>query len=188
MVIEMTGGYSLVVPTMLSVVLAVLVQQTLTRRSRYPSLYEAQVPSPAESPVHHGEYYRTTVALLRKNEIRLDDDVMLHEMADRLGMGEGVPMPGTSQHLYALKVAKKSAAAWKRVWQIPLPPDAVLVTVLRDHTTVAVHGDTLIEVGDRVVVAALPKSVPELRKAFGDPKAGGTRPAEAGGAADEQAN
>ena len=55
MVVEMTGGYGLIVPTMVAVVPAVLLQQALTTRAKYPSLYEAQVPSPADSPVHHEE-------------------------------------------------------------------------------------------------------------------------------------
>lgn len=175
MVIEMTGAYALVVPTMLSVILAVLIQQALTRGSRYPSLYEAQVTSPADSPIHRREYYRTTVALLRKHDIRLDNDVIVHQMADRLDIGEGVPLPGNRQCLYAISVARKSQAVWKEVWQIPLPADAVLVSVMRDHRTIAVHGNTRIETGDRVMVAAGPEALLELRHVFSDPAADSER-------------
>ena len=172
MVVEMTGGYYLVVPTMLAVVLAVMIQQAITRRWRYSSLYEAQVGSPAESPVHHGEYYRTTLALLRKHQFHLEDDIIVQEMADRLSQGQGVPLPGSPRRLYAIKVAGRSDAAWKKVRDIALPPDANLVSVLRDRSTIAVHGDTVVEAGDRVVAASPPAQLPELRRRFGDAAAG----------------
>jgi CIC family chloride channel protein len=45
MVTEMTGGYTLLPPAALVVTLSYLVQVTLSQRSRYRSLYEAQVPT-----------------------------------------------------------------------------------------------------------------------------------------------
>jgi CIC family chloride channel protein len=52
MVAEMTGGYKLMAPTMIAVVLSCFVQIYVTRFTRYPSLYEAQVPAPGDSPVY----------------------------------------------------------------------------------------------------------------------------------------
>lgn len=52
MVAEMTGGYKLMAPTMLAVVISFLLQVWLTRKARYPSLYEAQLPGPDHSPVY----------------------------------------------------------------------------------------------------------------------------------------
>lgn len=52
MVAEMTGGYMLMAPTMIAVVLSCVVQGALVRHLRYPSLYEAQLPGPEDSPVH----------------------------------------------------------------------------------------------------------------------------------------
>ncbi len=52
MVAEMTGGYKLMAPTMLAVVISFLLQVWLTRKARYPSLYEAQLPGPEHSPIY----------------------------------------------------------------------------------------------------------------------------------------
>jgi chloride channel protein, CIC family len=172
MVVEMTGGYSLVVPTMVAVVVAVLLQQTLTRRAKYPSLYEAQVPSPADSPVHHDEYYRTTLSLLRQHRFHLADDVVMHEVADRLSSGQAVELPGTQTCLYSVRIAPKSAVARQLIKDIPLPEETVIVSVLRDRSMVAVHGDTRLEPGDRVVVAADQAAATAVRHLFGDPTAG----------------
>lgn len=54
MVAEMTGGYKLMAPAMLATAIAYLVQVELSRRTRYISLYEAQVASGAFSPAHGG--------------------------------------------------------------------------------------------------------------------------------------
>jgi CIC family chloride channel protein len=50
--IELTGAYGLVVPTMLAVAIAFVVQGALTRRAKYPILYEKQVPTPRQSRAH----------------------------------------------------------------------------------------------------------------------------------------
>lgn len=172
MVVEMTGGYGLVVPTMVAVVPAVLLQQALTRKAKYPSLYEAQVPSPADSPVHHDEYYRTTLSLLRQHRFHLADDVMMQEVAERLSNGHSVPLPGTPQSLYNVRVSPQSAAARKAIRDIPLPHDTIIISILRDRSMVAVHGDTKLEPGDRVVVAAVDEAAEQIRHLFGDPAAG----------------
>ena len=55
MVAEMTGGYKLMAPTMVAVVISFLLQTWLTRKARYPSLYEAQLPGPTDSPIYKDE-------------------------------------------------------------------------------------------------------------------------------------
>ncbi len=174
MVVEMTGGYGLIVPTMVAVVPAVLLQQALTRKAKYPSLYEAQVPSPADSPVHHDEYYRTTLSLLRQHRFHLADDVMMQEVAERLSSGQAVPLPGTSQSLYNVRVSPRSAAARKAIRDLPLPHDTIIISILRHRSMVAVHGDTVLEPDDRVVVAAVAEAEQQVEQLFNDPVS--TRP------------
>jgi hypothetical protein len=52
MVVEMTGGYTLLVPAAAAVMLSYLVQTRLSRLVPYPSIYAEQVPSRGESPAH----------------------------------------------------------------------------------------------------------------------------------------
>ncbi len=54
MVSEMTGGYTLLAPATLTVMLAYFIQSELSKKLniKYPSLYEAQVPDKGFSPVH----------------------------------------------------------------------------------------------------------------------------------------
>src|SRR5262249_7429405 len=52
MVAEMTGGYGLIVPSMLATTIAFVVQRTASTRFQYPRLYEAQVELRSDSPTH----------------------------------------------------------------------------------------------------------------------------------------
>ncbi len=56
MVTEMTGGYALLVPAALAVTLSFVLQARLSRRLRYRSMYEAQVPRRGDSPAHLTEH------------------------------------------------------------------------------------------------------------------------------------
>jgi hypothetical protein len=48
MVVEMTGGFALIVPAMLAK------QRVLTHGARYPTMYEHQVPRREGSAAHRG--------------------------------------------------------------------------------------------------------------------------------------
>ncbi len=63
MVVEMTGGYGLLVPAMIAVGLAYVLVGNNT-------IYESQVPTPADSPAHRLDYY---FPVLRETRVR---DVM----------------------------------------------------------------------------------------------------------------
>ena len=58
MVAEMTGGYQLLVPAGLAVMLSFLIQIKLSSFFKYGSLYEAQVAGRADSPAHRAENVR----------------------------------------------------------------------------------------------------------------------------------
>lgn len=66
MVTEMTGGYQLLVPASLAVIVSYLLQGVLSKPLKYRSLYEAQVPLRADSPAHYSEEVRAALALLSR--------------------------------------------------------------------------------------------------------------------------
>ena len=68
MVTEMTGGYTLLVPAALAVLVSYLVQTRLAERLRYRGLYEWQVASRAESPAHHAQHLAIALRLLRERD------------------------------------------------------------------------------------------------------------------------
>jgi CIC family chloride channel protein len=66
MVTEMTGGYKLLVPAALAVMLSYFVQTILSSPLKYKSLYEAQMASRAESPAHYMENFCIALNLMCK--------------------------------------------------------------------------------------------------------------------------
>jgi len=83
------------------------------------------------------------------------------------------PAPAPAQvELYGteemeFKVIGRSPLAGKRIQDIELPKDSIIVSIVRDGSPVIPHGDVSLEPGDRVVLIALPSAIPELWERFG---------------------
>lgn len=75
MVTEMTGGYHMLVPAALAVMLSYLIQTRLSRYFKYPSLYETQVPSKAHSDAHRDDYLNMAMDLLMHNNVSIPETV-----------------------------------------------------------------------------------------------------------------
>ncbi len=71
MVVEMTGGYQLLVVTALAVSISYFIQYLLADHLSYPCLYEAQVEGREHSPAHHAEYMLAALHILNAHEVRL---------------------------------------------------------------------------------------------------------------------
>src|SRR5437867_10991440 len=69
MVAEMTGGYGLIVPSMLATTIAFVVERTVGSRFRYPRLYEAQVELRSDSPTHHESMLKAAFAVLEQGPL-----------------------------------------------------------------------------------------------------------------------
>jgi CIC family chloride channel protein len=162
MVTEMTRGYGLIVPTMVAVSLAYLTQALLTRRARYLSLYEAQVDSAAESQAHHEEYYRATAGLLRKRQVRLEEDILRREFVEALARGLPIPLGHGDEELFTVNIAPGSPLAGMLLRNLKL--DVVVVGVIRGETERIPRGDTLLRAGDTVIVAGHPEGVAAFRE------------------------
>jgi CIC family chloride channel protein len=102
MVVEMTGRYHMVAPTMLAVGISFVAQYALTRRLKYPTLYEAQVMTLAESPVHRDAYYQVVANLLRQRQLQLDRELLSSEIAHTLASGAGILISHSEARLYGL--------------------------------------------------------------------------------------
>ena len=75
MVTEMTGGYQMLVPAALAVMLSYMIQTHLSGYFKYPSLYEGQVPSRAHSGAHHDDYLNMAMDLLTNQSVSIPEAV-----------------------------------------------------------------------------------------------------------------
>ncbi|MBX6422979.1 chloride channel protein [Thermosulfurimonas sp. F29] len=68
-VLEITGAFGLMPAAALSVMLAYIVQITLSSPLRVKSLYHSQVPSRVHSPAHRGEFFTDILADIKVKDI-----------------------------------------------------------------------------------------------------------------------
>jgi CIC family chloride channel protein len=101
MVTEMTGGYQLIVPATLAVMLSYVVQVAGTRRLRYRSLYEAQVPGRADSAAHVADYLDAVLHLLDQRKLPLAESARHLDLRGLLASGIAVDLTEGKQMVVA---------------------------------------------------------------------------------------
>ncbi len=154
MVTEMTGGYSLLVPAALAVVLASLVQRRLTLHLKYTSLYEAQVPRPADSPAHRMEHLRTALRMLEERG-SVDASKIGHLHLMRL-LEAGVPIDlAGGKQLVIGTLSPKSPWAGVPVQECRLEdeaPGTEIVGIFRDEHLILPHPNSVLEAEDQLLI------------------------------------
>jgi CIC family chloride channel protein len=163
MVTEMTGGYDLLVPAALAVMLSYLIQVRVSRGLKYRSLYEAQVPRRSDSPVHHTEHLEIALRILQQQKLsgplagRLD-------LLTLLRSGTPVELPDDRRLTVGLLKAG-SALVHQTVSQAgPLTGDTRVIAIIRGEHMIAVRPDTVLEAGDRLIVVTTASGLARLKE------------------------
>jgi chloride channel protein, CIC family len=94
MVSEMTGGYQLLPAAAFAVLVSYFVQTKLSAGLKYRSLYEAQVPGPAQSPARYVENVQRALQILGSRNIPRATKVGHLDLVAVLDSGVPVRMPG----------------------------------------------------------------------------------------------
>jgi CIC family chloride channel protein len=170
MVAEMTGGYNLIMPTMLAVAVSYLVQYGLTRKFKYPSLYEAQVPTPSASPANAEIYSEIVSRFLRERRVTLDHETAHRHLKETLAKGAGVPLAYGKEHLYTIRLEPGTPVAGKQVRAVAMP-GVIIVGVLRGEKEIVPGADTELIVGDELLVATTKDDVKLFKQRVAAPTA-----------------
>ena len=164
MVAEMTGGYDLIVPAMLANILAFMVQRALTAGSRYPTLYESQVPTREDSPLHRGVFVRRTLELLDQEGVETSQ-FRLPRLVNLLRFGESIPIADGEGRLVAHVVGQRSDLAGRTVMETLGKLDGVTaVAVLRAGELLVPRGDTRFQVDDQLLAVTASAADHDLRR------------------------
>jgi CIC family chloride channel protein len=154
MVTEMTGGYTLLVPAALAVMLSYLVQSRLGRGLRYRRIYEAQVDSRVDSPAHHTQHVRGALRILREQQLGDLRDVGEIDLVALLRMGIPVEMAG-GRRLVVMPLREQDevvgttvAASGRKLAGI----GTNVIAILRGDRVVTPRVDTTFKTGDRVIL------------------------------------
>ena len=168
MVTEMTGGYQLLVPAALAVTLSYLVEVALSRRVKYGSLYEAQVPSPVYSPAHHAEHLQAAFRLLREHRAAPLKQVGHLDLRSLLESGVPVELRDGKQ-LTIATLASHSNLVGRPVTVHVFErgaTDIELAAVLRTGYTILPGTGARLRAGDTLLVLAAPDARARIAEHF----------------------
>jgi CIC family chloride channel protein len=164
MVAEMTGGYALLVPAGLAVLLSYIVQYNLSRFVKYPSLYEAQVVARPDSPAHQAEQVQTAIRLLDHGGIAWPTEVTHLHLASLLQAGLALDLPDGSQ-LTAGVLLPESPWTGRQVQSRPaseLLDHSRLLAILRGNTVLLPRPDVVLQSADRILILTEQDALAEL--------------------------
>jgi CIC family chloride channel protein len=160
MVTEMTGGYQLLVPAALAVVLSYIIQVNLSSRLKYNSLYEAQVHGRPDSPAHQVEHVEAAIRLLAEREVFVPKTVSHLDLRTLLASGIPVDLPDNKRLLIGV-LKPESAYVAKPIWanfSLDDQDDLELVAVFRDGHTFLPHPEVKLRAGDRLLLITTPQA------------------------------
>lgn len=163
MVTEMTGGYTLLVPAALAVMLSYLVQRRLASRWRYQGLYEAQVPGRADSPAHHTEHLKIALRLLKERQVLEPADVGQLDLLALLRSGIPVELPDGRR--VAIRVVRPDSPLRNRPLADggSLDDETRIFAIIRGEHMLVPRPDTTLQVGDRLILLTTVEGLERLR-------------------------
>ncbi len=158
MVSEMTGGYDLLGPAALAVMVSYLVQVGLTTHLKYKSLYEAQVPGRANSPAHHLEQVENVIHLLARRGVILPSTISHLDLRTLVASGIPIDLPDNKQLRIGI-IGPKSPLIGKTVNDL-IPEDKgnqqEIVAIFRDGHTIIPHPNVRLMLDDRILMMVGP--------------------------------
>jgi CIC family chloride channel protein len=154
MVTEMTGGYQLLVPAALAVMLSYLVQKFLSSPLKYRSLYEAQMPSRAESPAHDLENFCIALDLVCKPWVCEPNRVCHLDIMTLLKSGVAINLSEEKQLIIGILLPESAWVGKPARFDSSekLGGEFELIAILREGQIRLPHPDTILQAGDRLLV------------------------------------
>ena len=163
MVTEMTGGYVLLVPAALAVTLSYLVKTRVGRRFPYTSLYEAQVPSRADSPAHHTEHLQIALRILQQRNVNVPESIGNLNLLTLLRSGIPVELPDQKRlTVGVIKAESKLAGVTFGSNSGIFGENTDIIGLIRGEHMMAVRPDTVLETGDRLILLTTQEDLERL--------------------------
>jgi chloride channel protein, CIC family len=171
MVAEMTGGYQLLVPAGLAVMLSFELQIKLSSYLKYASLYEAQVGARADSPSHRAEHVQIALRLMDEGKVSLPPQFTHLHLAALLQSGLSLDLPDGSQ-LTVGALRPESPWVGKQIQSRSLDgpiANSKILAVLRGKSVLRPRPDTILLPGDRLMLSTPQDAQKELAKHLAPP-------------------
>ncbi len=166
MVTEMTGGYKLLVPAALSVILAFLIQDLLSRNLKYKSLYEAQVKAIADSPAHMVGHLKTVVRLISERHSFKDMNVGRLNFISLLKSGIPLDMPDNKK-LFIGFLSEENPCVGTRIEEFCLNTEErnwEIAGILREQHLIIPRPETVLKAKDQLIIFGSDSAVEKLKE------------------------
>ena len=120
---------------------------------KYQSLYEAQVPTRADSPAHHSEHLRIALRILKERRVLNPADVGQVDLLSLLRVGIPVELPGDRRLVIGV-LRPDSPYRGKPLGTDhgKFGDDTQVFTIIRGEHMMAPRPDTVLEAGDRMIL------------------------------------
>jgi CIC family chloride channel protein len=172
MVAEMTGGYGLIVPSMLASSLSFVVQRAVGGGFRYSRLYESQVEGRIDSPVHHRRLAQGIFQLLEEGKaLQALGGVSLPDLSSLLRLDRPIHIHNGKGRVFSFQATPNSPV-------LDVSPGSlqgsgtdglVLVAVLREGQILVPADVDAFHEQDRLILAGPDKAYDAFMDAFGQP-------------------
>ncbi len=172
MVAEMTGGYGLIVPSMLASSLSFAVQRAVGAGFRYSRLYESQVEGRIDSPVHHHRLARGIFQLLDEGKaLPALRDVSLPDLSSLLRLDCPVHIHNRKGRVFSVQATANSRLldCSPRNLQGGGADGLILVAILREGEILAPADVDAFHERDRLILAGPDEAYDAFMDAFGQP-------------------
>lgn len=164
MVTEMTGGYTLLVPAALAVMVSYLIHRRLAPRGIYQGLYEAQVATRADSPAHHTEHLRIALRLLKEQRVLNADGIGQLDFLALLRTGIPIEVPdGRRLVIGVLRPDSPWRGRPAGVDGRSPDDDTRIFAIIRGNHMMVPGPDTALEAGDRVLLTTAAANLARLK-------------------------
>ncbi len=166
MVTEMTGGYTLLVPAALAVMLSYVVQGVVSNGFKYRSLYQEQVPRPSESPAHHSEHLDIALRILEQRRLAqpLDSDHL--QLLTLLRSGEAAEMAGDRRLLVGVLKPDSTLIGSNGALHEGgmLDEETQIIAIMRGEHMQVPRPDTKLAASDRLILLTTPGGLERLKE------------------------
>ena len=167
MVTEMTGGYSLLVPAALAVILGFFIQDFLSKRFKvkYVSLYEAQVRRQSYSQAHRTEHVKRALSIL-KDQKKIDK-VALGKINLVPLLESKIPIKITeNEQLFLGELSKKSHCINTSVEERCLNRENEgwkIISIIRNNDMLSPDPELRLEPEDEILILGNKKNIEIIR-------------------------
>ncbi len=98
-------------------------------------------------------------------------NIIYHLIEQEIEAGEVIPLAALKRgniEIVDIELSTRSPVVGKRVQDLPLPPDALIVCIIRQENAMLPHGDTVLEANDSVIALVSAQNERQLRKVFAE--------------------